>query len=91
MTAKEKQSKINDVISKPARLVHPSYPGHAWHAVFKGRQTRVASGISIKAKLGSASCVCQWTNLVEIRKAIKKATIVFMAVLETLVDQSKVF
>ena len=43
------------------------------------------------AKSGRASCVCQWTNLVEIRKAIKKATIVFMAVLETLVDQSKVF
>ena len=43
------------------------------------------------AKSGSASCVCQWTNLVEIRKASKKATIVFMAVLETLVDQSKVF
>ena len=43
------------------------------------------------AKSGSASCVCQWTNLVEIRKASKKATIVFMAVLESLVDQSKVF
>ena len=46
---------------------------------------------ALKAKSGSAACVCQWTNLVEIRKASKKATIVFMAVLETLVDQSKVF
>ena len=46
---------------------------------------------SLRAKSGSAACVCQWTNLVEIRKASKKATIVFMAVLETLVDQSKVF
>ena len=43
------------------------------------------------AKSGCASSVCQWTNLVEIRKASKKVTIVFMAVLETLVDQSKVF
>ena len=43
------------------------------------------------AKSGSASCVCQWTNLVEIRKASKKATIVFMAVLESLVDQSNIF
>ena len=46
---------------------------------------------SLKAELGSASCVCQWTNLVEIRKASKKATIVFMAVLESLVDQSNIF
>ena len=43
------------------------------------------------AKSGSASCVCQWTNLVEIRKASKTATIVFMAVLESLVDQSNIF
>ena len=43
------------------------------------------------AKSGSASCVCQWTNLVEVRKANKKATIVFMAVLESLVDQSNIF
>ena len=43
------------------------------------------------AKSGSASCVCQWTNVVEIEKASKKATIVFMAVLESLVDQSNIF
>ena len=48
-------------------------------------------GISIKAKSGSASCVCQWTNLVEIGKANQKATFVFMVVLESLVDQSNIF
>ena len=46
---------------------------------------------SLRAKSGSAACVCQWTNLVEIRKAIQKATFVFMVVLESLVDQSNIF
>ena len=46
---------------------------------------------SLRAKSGSAACVCQWTNLVEIRKATPKATFIFLVVLESLVDQSSIF
>ena len=46
---------------------------------------------SLRAKSGSAACVCQWTNLVEIRKATPKATFIFLVVLETLMDQSRIF
>ena len=52
MTFFEKVSKINEVISKVARLVHPSQPGHAWHAVSKGRETRVAIACWPVASLG---------------------------------------
>ena len=46
---------------------------------------------ALKAKSGSAACVCQWTNLVEIKKATPKATLIFLVVLESLVDQSSIF
>ena len=52
ITFKGKVSKINDALSKTARLVHPSQLGHAWHADFKGRQTRVANACWPVASLG---------------------------------------
>ena len=42
ITFSERVSRINEGFFISARLVHPSQPGSAWSADFKGRQTRVA-------------------------------------------------
>ena len=86
MTSQVKVSRINEALAKCARLVHPSYPGHAWQAVFKGRQTRVAIVCGwrkatshwlkkndwLANEIMSASFVCQRTHVMEIKKATRK-------------------